>query len=111
MALAFLGPAPGVVGRRSDEYCVNHKNGNHFDNRSDNLEWATGLENRVHAGDLGLVTHGEEHHNAKLTEAAVREMRQRHAAGHSQRRLAHDFSVSQSRVSLIVRRIQWRHVA
>jgi hypothetical protein len=54
---------------------------------------------------------GDAHHNAKLTAAAVREMRCMHDAGEaSQAALAERFGVSRTQVSLIVRRVAWRHV-
>ena len=35
---------------------VNHKNGNRFDCRAENLEWVTHSENVQHAFDLGLTS-------------------------------------------------------
>lgn len=54
---------------------------------------------------------GEEHGMAKLTEESVREMRALYASGHwMQIELAEKYGVSQSRVSTIMSRKQWRHV-
>jgi hypothetical protein len=36
--------------------CVNHKDGNRDNNRSDNLEWCTHASNTAHAIEAGLMT-------------------------------------------------------
>lgn len=42
VAKAFLPPIDGKTN-------VNHKNGNHYDNRAENLEWVTQQENNLHS--------------------------------------------------------------
>jgi hypothetical protein len=54
---------------------------------------------------------GEKHSQARLTEADVRAIREIAASGVPHRQIADDFRVSQSHVSLVVRRTLWRHVA
>jgi hypothetical protein len=54
---------------------------------------------------------GEAHGHAKLTEAQVREIRDRYAAkGVTHDRLAKDYGVSSELIGLIVRRKIWKHV-
>ncbi len=58
------------------------------------------------------VIRGERHVNAKLTEDDVREIRRLYAAGIAkQQGLAERFGVSQVKVSQILLRKSWRHVA
>jgi len=53
---------------------------------------------------------GESHHNAKLTEAGVLEIKARRLAGEPMGSIAHDFGVSLPLVSQIVNGKIWRHV-
>lgn len=50
---------------------VNHKDGNHLNNRADNLEWVTNRENSIHALENGLMMIEERHPMAKLTREDV----------------------------------------
>ena len=59
----------------------------------------------------GRAARGESAGNTKLTEAMVLEIRSRAQAGEYQRTLAAEFGVSRENVSLIVNRVNWRHVA
>ena len=54
---------------------------------------------------------GEHHPRAKLSAHAVSSIRLRASAGESQKALGVEFGISQSMVSLIVRRKKWSHVA
>lgn len=45
---------------------VNHKDGNHLNNNSDNLEWVTNRENSIHALKNGLMWIEEKHPMSKL---------------------------------------------
>lgn len=53
---------------------------------------------------------GENHPNSKLTTDDIRSIRQLASTGETQGFLASKFSVSQSLISLIIRKRKWRHV-
>lgn len=68
----FVGPCPDGM-----EGC--HNDGNPINNRVDNLRWDTRASNRadmlVHGTTTKPPTHwGEDHHNAKMTDAEVAEV-------------------------------------
>jgi len=121
---AFVGPRP------TPEHEINHKNSNRSDNRLRNLEYCTKLENMRHAFRNGraippaqgllhnsrlrpeTVPRGERHGNAKLTEAAVQDIRTRYAAGGvSQPQLAREYGVTMRVIWMVIHRKTWKHVA
>jgi len=59
----------------------------------------------------GGYTLGVAHHSAKLTEQAVREMRQRHAGGEGINALAREYGVGRSSATDAIRGVTWRHIA
>lgn len=105
VAEAFIGIAP------SSKHVVNHINGIKTDDRPENLEWITQSENMAHAGELGLMRHGEQCHLSKLTDAQVLEIRKLSEFGLSQHKLANMFNVNQATVWAILAGKTWKHLA
>lgn len=92
VALAFI-PNPG--GKPS----INHLDHCRQNNRAGNLEWCTQKENLVHADLAGRLQKdywkGKRAPNAKLTDAQVRDIRQRYSEGgitHSELATAYNMS-------------------
>jgi len=103
VAEAFLGPKP------SPKHEINHKSGIKSDERAVNLEWVTPSENRRHCFDvLGQkLPRGRACGRAKVTEADVREIRRRRAAGESCVTIAADYGVHKTNVHAIFIRRSW----
>lgn len=101
VAIAFLGEPPG------DAVEVNHKNGDKSDNRLENLEWTTPLQNTRHAHALGLCEagrrRGELNGRAKLTAEAVSAIRARRGGGEPLATIAKEYGVSSVMISRICR--------
>jgi len=102
--LAFVG---SVTGKE-----VNHINADRTDNRLENLEWVTRLENNQHAINLGRANRpkGESHFRSKLTAEKVVEIRDLYHAGVPQKALADMFNISFSTVYFVATRRTWKHV-
>lgn len=102
---AFIGPRP------SGFHQSNHKNGIKQDNRAENLEWLTPIQNNAHAVAMGLWTpkRGEQHGRAILTEADVREIR---AVGNCAdlREQGRKYGVHPMTIKAVLTRRNWRHV-
>lgn len=90
---------------------VNHKNFDKVDNRVDNLEWCTDVQNTQHAVDSGVFKKRVRHRNSsKLDEAQVRTIRTRQANGETMVALAKEYNVSWSAVKFAVKRRTWKHI-
>jgi hypothetical protein len=102
---AFHGPRPaGAV-------LVAHADGDPSNNRADNLRWATHRENEADKRRHGRAMLGEGHHRAVLTEAQVREIRARRAAGEQGVRLAREFGVTPTTICNVHQRKTWGHLS
>ena len=99
---AFVGPRPPGMECR-------HLDGDPATNRLVNLVWGTHVANvrdtTIHGTDR--KTFGEAHPKAKLTEAAVREIRAAHA---TELVLAKRYKVDQATIHRVRTRRSWRHV-
>lgn len=102
VALAFIGPIP-------PGYTINHLDGDRSHNHVSNLEICTEAENKKHAGETGLIPRGENHHCAKLNDAAVRFIR-KNPKGLSYVALGKQFGVSPRAIAAAARRKNWKHV-
>lgn len=96
-----------------DSLEINHIDGNKLNNRVDNLEWVTSLENLQHALDTGLriPLKGVDHHNAKLDEFKVLEIKRLLESNkYSQQEIADLYGITQGPISDINKGIAWSHV-
>jgi DNA-binding CsgD family transcriptional regulator len=99
VATAFIGEP------LCENHQVNHIDGNKLNNRVDNLNWLSPLENRQHAIDNHLHHRGESHKSSKLTEAQVIEIIK---SSDSNKVLAQRFSISPSSITAIKKGRRWR---
>lgn len=114
VAAAFIGPRP-------EGMQINHKDGDPRNNRPENLEYCTCLQNIRHSIETGLKPPGPyvRIHQAcgeripwsRLTEREVRQIRGLARAGRGQSEIAREFSVSPSAIRKIIFRRSWKHVA
>ncbi len=93
---------------------INHKDGNKLNNHFSNLEWISYSENNKHAYSLKLRgfggTHGSVHHNAKLTENDVIEIRKLYHSGEKPAKIAKIYRLNISTICSVIKRETWKHI-
>lgn len=98
---AFLGPCP------PGKQCC-HFNDDGTNNRLENLRWDTSKANSADAYRNKRIKIGERHHQSKLTEDQVREIREVYARGDAnQEQIANFYGMTQISISAIVRGVTW----
>jgi hypothetical protein len=94
---AFHGPGP-------DGYQAAHSNGDPWDNRADNLRWAT-----LAANTQDKKLHGK--WGRRFTEDEIRQMKRRLADGASGADVAREFRTTSGFVSELRNGLRWAHVS
>lgn len=90
---------------------INHKNGNTFDNRVENLEWCDQFENMRHAYKIGIKTNkGDKAPGRKLNSKIVKEIRQKYGENRTelQKEIAKEYNISRRTISAILNFETWK---
>ncbi len=90
---------------------INHINGLKTDNRIENLELMTVSENTSHSHKIGLTDKkGTNHHNSKLLESQVRDIRNKLSNGVSIKELSKEYGVHIQTLYSIRNGTRWTHL-
>lgn len=99
------------LGSRPNGMTINHCDGNKKNNRAENLEYVTIAENLRHAKAVGLSPRGSRKPLAKLTDEAVRSIREEVSAGTPRRELAARYGVNRRTIGHVINGTGWAHVS
>lgn len=108
MRLTWMPPAPGEIGIGRGKWCVNHIDGDKWNNHIENLEWCKNEDNIRHAWMNNLQSYGENRHNAQFTPEQVREIRLRLIDGEKVKNLAQEFKVNLESIKRIQQYVTWK---
>jgi hypothetical protein len=100
---AFCGPIP-------EGLMINHESGIKSDNRLGNFTLVTRQGNADHAVKAGLVKTGDENGAAKLTDAAVRQIRAMKSEGMTGRAIARNLGLPARTVHNVISGRNWSSV-
>ena len=89
---------------------VHHKDGIKTNNKSDNLEWATHVENMKHANNMGLLVSGDSHGRRKINSADAGQIKQMIAEGQTNGEIANKYNLTKGAISLIRAGKNWKCV-
>ena len=91
---------------------INHKNGIKHDNRVENLEYATPIENTTHRDDTNLLNNkGENQWKSAFTEEQVKEIIWKlENTNMLIKEIAKEYGVSRTAVSRIKHNKTWKHI-
>ena len=105
--------ASAFIGQCGEGMQINHKDGDKTNNRVENLEYVTCLENVRHSWATGLHKDdhrkGSQHNMAKLTESDARSIRAIYPTK-SLAELGQMFGVTKQAIASIIKRKTWTHI-
>lgn len=96
--------AEAFIPKPDGKKIINHKDGNKSNNRCDNLEWVTHSENTNHSYANGLQPVGENHAQAKFSDAEISKVFELRKQGLTQVEIGKSLGMSQSHVSAVLRK-------
>lgn len=100
-----------VNGRTSQKNEIDHINCNKLDNRLENLEWVTHVENTKRAQKNGLCSHGSYKTNSKINEEiAIAIYNDYHKNKLTQRQCWEKYNTTRSVVQKIVLKQRWKYI-
>lgn len=91
---------------------VNHKDGIKLNNRIENLEWCSTLENMRHAFANNLIPFriGKMNGRAKLKESDITQIRKLAKGGLDYKEIAKSYPVNSATINKIINKKLWNHV-
>ncbi len=92
VAITFLGEPPGLAGRRRENWHVHHIDGNPLNNSANNLQWLVCKEHMK----TRKFKRGEKHHNSKLSDAQMEEIKKKATSGIGVLKLAREYGMAKS---------------